>query len=75
MGASIQNRQNTDFSGVGVWAFCTGTGIGWSTLVATSNIYLDKAGSWGSVLGVILGTLYILLVCRNYAYLIQIYSH
>ena len=73
MGASIQNRQNTDFSGVGVWAFCTGTGIGWSTLVATSNIYLDKAGSWGSVLGVILGTLYILLVCRNYAYLIQIY--
>ena len=52
-------------------AFALGTSIGWGSLVITSNTYLMQAGPWGTVLGLIAGVLVMLLISRNYAYLIQ----
>lgn len=55
------------------WAFAVGTAVGWGSLVVTSNTYLAEAGPRGSVLGLVIGALVMLLVSRNYAYLMDIY--
>ena len=60
-------------SPVGVWAFALGSSIGWGSLVVTSNTYLAQAGPWGSVLGLLIGAAIMLVISRNYAYLIQIH--
>lgn len=56
---------------VGAWAFSLGTAIGWGSLVVTSNTYLLQAGPLGSVIGLAVGALIMLVVARNYHYLIN----
>lgn len=60
-------------SPVMVVAFSIGSAIGWGSLVVTSSNYLGKAGSAGSVIGFILSMAIMLVIARNYSYLIQIY--
>ena len=60
-------------SPVGAWAFAVGTSIGWGSMVVTSNTYLAQAGPLGSVLGMVLGAAVMLIVSRNYSYMIQCY--
>ena len=55
------------------WAFSIGTAIGWGSLVVTANTYLAKAGPLGSALGLIIGAVIMLIMCRNYYYLMEIY--
>ena len=52
------------------WALVLGTGIGWGSLVVTSNNYLSHAGPLGSALGILIGAVIMIAVARNYAYLI-----
>jgi len=56
-----------------VWALSVGTSIGWGSLVVTSNTYLSQAGPLGSVLGILIGTVIMLIMNWNYAYLAQMY--
>lgn len=60
-------------SPVMVAAFSIGSAIGWGSLVVTSSNYLGKAGLAGSVVGLILSMFIMLIIARNYSYLIQIY--
>ena len=60
-------------SPAGAWAFAIGTSIGWGSLVVTSNTYLSQAGILGSILGMVLGAAAMLIISRNYAYLMQCY--
>ena len=60
-------------SPAGAWAFSIGTSIGWGSLVVTSSSYLSQAGPLGSVLGTVIGTLVMLLICRNYTYMMRCY--
>ena len=53
------------------WAFSLGTAIGWGSLVVTCSHYLAKAGPAGSVLGLLLGCAVMLLMSRNYHYLMN----
>lgn len=55
------------------WAFSIGTAIGWGSLVVTANTYLAKAGPVGSTLGLIIGALIMLVISRNYFYMMEIY--
>ncbi|MBQ6331438.1 MAG: amino acid permease [Clostridia bacterium] len=57
----------------GVWAFAVGTSIGWGSLVITNNTYLAQAGPLGSVLGMIIGAVIMLIISRNFAYLMNAY--
>ncbi|MCR5151042.1 MAG: amino acid permease [Clostridiales bacterium] len=50
-------------------AFAVGTSLGWGSLVVTSNTYLKKAGPCGSVLGIVIGAVIMLLICRSYHYI------
>lgn len=60
-------------SPAGVWAFAIGTSIGWGSLVVTNNAYLGQAGPLGSVLGMLVGAAIMLVISRNYAYLMNAY--
>ncbi|MCR5150720.1 MAG: amino acid permease [Clostridiales bacterium] len=55
------------------WALAVGTSVGWGSLVVTCNTYLKNAGPLGSVLGIIIGAIVMLIVCRNYGYLANKY--
>lgn len=54
-----------------VWAFSVGTAVGWGSFVVTSNSYLLKAGPLGSVLGIIIGALVMLIMSQNFHYMMN----
>ena len=56
-----------------VWAFAVGTSVGWGSLVVTANTYLARSGPLGSVLGLVIGMAVMLVISRNYAYLMNAY--
>ncbi len=66
-------KLNADLSGVGAWAYSLGTSVGWGSLVVTSNTYLAQAGPAGSVIGLIAGAFIMLIISRNYAYMMTCY--
>ena len=55
------------------WAFSIGTAVGWGSLVVTSNTYLVQSGPMGSVLGLIAGALFMLIIAWNYSYMMRCY--
>lgn len=58
-------------SPAGAWALALGTSIGWGSLVVTSNTYLLQAGPAGSAAGMAAGALLMLVIGRNYHYLMN----
>ena len=56
------------FGALSTWAFSIGTSIGWGSLVVTCSAYLTKAGILGTVFGLCLGMLVILIVTANIRY-------
>jgi len=67
------NGLHKHLSPLGAWSFAIGTSVGWGSLVVTANTYLAQAGPAGSVLGLILGTVIMLVIGLNYAYLMCSY--
>ena len=60
-------------SPIGVWAISIGTSIGWGSFVITGNTYLSAAGPMGSVLGLIIGAVVMVVIGRNYHYMMQVF--
>lgn len=60
-------------SPIQVAAFVIGTSIGWGSLVVTCSSYLSKAGFAGSILGMLLGGVIMLVIGKSYLYLIKAY--
>lgn len=58
-----------------VWALSVGTAIGWGSLIVTSNTYLDQGGPLGTILGLLLGMVLMLVISRNFFYLANRYPH
>ena len=56
-----------------VWALSVGTSIGWGSLVVTSGSYLGQAGPLGSVIGLLIGAGLMILMCRSFHYLSNIF--
>ena len=68
------NRENdlgTYLSPLGAWALAIGTSIGWGSFVVTSNSYLLQAGPVGSALGMLVGLALMLVIARNYHYMMN----
>ncbi len=60
-----------DLGPFSIWALSLGTSIGWGSLVVTSNTYLIQAGPWGSIGGILIGALIMILISLNYHYMIN----
>lgn len=60
-------------SRTGAWAFSLGTSIGWGSLVITSSTYLSHAGPLGSLIGMVIGTIVMLIISRSYHYMMNRY--
>ena len=67
------NKLTKNLSPLGAWAFAIGTSIGWGSLVVTNNAYLAQAGPLGSVIGMVVGGIVMLIISRNYSYLMHAY--
>ena len=57
--------------GIGAWAFSIGTVLGWGLVVITSNTYLAEAGPKGSIIGLLIGALIMIVIARNYNYMMN----
>ncbi len=57
----------------GAWAYGVGTAIGWGSLVVTTSQYLLQGGPVGSVAGLVVGALLMMVIARNYAYMMNRY--
>ena len=58
-------------STIGAWALALGTSIGWGSLFVTSNSYLGKAGPMGTILGLAIGAVAMVIIGRCYHYLMN----
>lgn len=56
-------------SPLATWALSVGSAIGWGSLVVTSSSYLSQAGPLGSILGLLLGMVLMLMVSYQYHFL------
>lgn len=64
-------KLTTKLSPANAWAFAVGTSVGWGSLVVTCSTYLAQAGPAGSILGLLAGTLIMLVIAHNYSYMIN----
>ena len=60
-------------SPLAVWALSVGSAIGWGSLVVTSRSYLSQAGPLGSVIGLLIGFVMMLMVSNHYHFLANRY--
>ena len=60
-------------SPLAVWALSVGSAIGWGSLVVTSRTYLSQAGPLGSIVGLLISFLMMLMVARHYHFLANHY--
>ena len=60
-------------STLGAWALAFGCSVGWGAFVMPGTTFLPVAGPVGTALGIALGALVMLIIAKNYHYLINIY--
>ena len=60
-------------SPLAVWALSVGSAIGWGSLVVTSKTYLSQAGPLGSIIGLLIGFVMMLMVANHYHFLANRY--
>ena len=58
---------------IGAFALSLGTILGYGSLVATSNYYLLQAGPVGTIFGICLGAIIMLIIAKNYDFLMTKY--
>ncbi|MBQ6518978.1 MAG: amino acid permease [Anaerolineaceae bacterium] len=68
---TTEQKLGKAFTPTAALAFSLGTSIGWGSLVVTANTYLSQAGPMGSVIGMFIGGLIMLIIARNYHYMIN----
>ena len=58
---------------LGAFALSIGTAIGWGSFVITGSSFVSKAGPLGSIIGLIVGMLIMMVVAYNYHYMMNKY--
>ena len=60
-------------STLGAWALAFGCSVGWGSFVMPGTTFLPIAGPVGTALGIALGAIVMLIIAKNYHYLINLY--
>ena len=58
---------------LGAFALSVGTAIGWGSFVVTGSSFVSNAGPLGSIIGLVIGMLIMLVVAYNYHYMMNKY--
>ncbi len=69
----MENYKNKKVSALGALGLSIGTAIGWGSFVVTGSSFLSKAGPLGSIIGIIIGMLIMLVLAYNYHYMMNKY--
>ena len=56
-----------------VWAVAFGCIVGWGSFVMPGSTFIPLAGAGGTVLALLAGTLLMLIIGRNYSFLMEEY--
>ena len=56
---------------LGAWALAFGSSVGWGAFVMPGTTFLPIAGPWGTVIGIAIGAVIMLVIGLNYHYLIN----
>ena len=56
-----------------MWALAVGTAVGGGCVIYTGDTYLADAGPLGSIIGLFIGALIMLIIARNYCYMMNCY--
>ena len=67
------NRLTKYLSPIGVWALSFGCSVGWGAFVMPGSTFLPIAGPVGTALGIAIGAIIMLIIGRNYYFLMTRY--
>ena len=74
---SIENRTNSKFeryvTPLTAWALAFGCAVGWGAFMMPGNTFLPTAGPVGTVIGIVIGGIIMIIIGFNYHYLINLY--
>ena len=72
---NIENKKALSpyISAIGAFALALGTLLGYGSLSSTSNYYLLQAGSVGTIIGLCIGMVIMLIIAKNYDFLMTRY--
>lgn len=70
---SNETKLQPYLSPLAAWALSVGSAIGWGSLVVTSSSYLSQAGPAGSIIGLLIGFVMMLMVSSHYHFLNERY--
>lgn len=71
----MEEKGKNSISVFGAFALSIGTAIGWGSFVVTGSSFLCKAGPMGSIIGLLIGFLIMIVVAVNYSYMINKYPN
>ncbi len=63
------NKKASFISGIQIWTLSLGCIIGWGAFVMPGSTFLPDSGFLGSVIGIAIATIIILVISSNYSYL------
>ena len=69
----MNKLKNKKVSAIGALGLSIGTAIGWGSFVVTGSSFLNKAGPLGSIIGIVIGMLIMLVLAYNYHYMMNKY--
>ena len=69
----MDKLKNKKVSALGALGLSIGTAIGWGSFVVTGSSFLSKAGPLGSIIGIVIGMLIMLVLAYNYHYMMNKY--
>ena len=73
MDKTLEKGNRRYLSSLGAWALAFGCSVGWGAFVMPGTTFLPIAGPLGTAIGIALGALVMLIIAKNYHYLINVY--